>query len=206
MYAPCIIQGPSKKHTQLEFWGKGLFTEDWSGLINAQEIAKHAGLATLGSCYHPCSWRGKGQSWSGDTSQELLCERTHLPPDWGTGWAQPETGEQKALGDVSTKVSPQRNTEQHSKGKKKTSGVKRGWKDKRKIKHNNYRTLQRTEILNKETNHSPLILHLKEIYSLKECPVFLDISIKADICNNNGEHLSSHVPGTGSRLYKHCFF
>lgn len=59
--------------------------------------------------------------------------------------------------------------------------MKRGWKDKRKIKHNNYRTLQRTEILNEETNHSPLILHPKEIYSLKECPVFLDISIKTDI-------------------------
>lgn len=124
MYAPCTIQGPSRKHTQLEFWRKGLFTEDWSGLINEQEIAKHAGPAILGSCYHPYSWRGKGKSWSGDTSQELLWERAHLPPDWGTGWAQLEVVGQKALGDVCTKVSPQRNTEQHSKGKKKLLGWK----------------------------------------------------------------------------------
>lgn len=37
------------------------------------------------------------------------------------------------------------------------------------------------ENLNKETNRWPLILHPKEVYSLKECPVFLGISIKTGI-------------------------
>ena len=75
-------------------------------------------------------------------------------------------------------VSLWRDTEQHRKGGKNVLGWKESGRKKGKISiiiREHYK-----ENLNKETNHWPLILHPKEVYSLKECPVFLGISIKTD--------------------------
>ena len=142
--------------------------------ISEQGIAKHARLATLGSCYHPFSWKSKGKSRGGDTRQKLLYERIQLASDWGTGWAQLE-----GAGGSIHRGQPLERPEQHRKGEKNVLG----WKEsvRKEAKTSIIITEHYKENLNRETNHSSLIPHSKEVSSLKECPVFIGISIKTDI-------------------------
>lgn len=149
---------------------KGLFTEKWAGFMNGQGVARHPGWAGLGSSYHP-TLGGRGARGGGGAPVRSCCLKgyTHRQVQ---ALAEPN---QKPKGKGPWWCIGTRLLETQSRSVKVTgfSGEKKIG-DKWKNQCSNYRTLQRTEIINEETNHLPSVLQPKEICSLEELLVIFD--------------------------------
>lgn len=166
-----------------EILAKGFLSQRWEEFTNGQGIARHTGLATLGSCHYPYSWT-RNQVGGGVWGEGRARAGAPVRSCYVKGHTHPQT---EALAEANWRpkgegpwvIQSIGASWRHRAGQQRSRNIL-GWREDGGTKgnqYNNYRTLQNTEILNNAINHSPLVLHLKETYCLKKLAKCFNVSI-----------------------------